>query len=304
MRFLVSGSDFPAYSILRFIAGQPNAGVTGFVTEGTRSQKGLAFARENGVPIHGPDLLTDAAAWPEDLEADWLININGTVILRPGCLERFPGRALNMHPGPLPEYAGMHVHQWAIRNGEATHGATIHLMEAGVDTGPVAAIARFPILPSDTGLSLFMKTMKTGIGLLEGTLTDVINGRTIESSPQDLSRRRYFRHVDALGDTMDWRVPARRIVDFVRAGNYEPLSSPTYTPTMTLGDRQSIVVRNCRAVDRPGESADDGPGRVLRLIDAGPVVACGDGQAVLVDRALWNDRPVTPDMWRSWLKGT
>ncbi len=182
----------------------PSARVVGFASDPVRKQTGVAFARERRIPLLGSDVLRAENAWPADLEADRLVNINGSVIVAPHVLDRFDGRALNMHPGPLPEYAGLHVHQWAIRNGEARHGATIHVMEAGVDTGPIVDMVRFPIVEADTGLSLFKRTMDLGTKLLIHVLEGVIKGTPPASRPQDLARRHYYRHDDALDGTIVW----------------------------------------------------------------------------------------------------
>ena len=60
----------------------------------------------------------------------------------------------NLHPGPLPQYAGLNVPSWAIYNGEVTHGVSLHRMDSGIDTGPIAYQASVLIGPRDTGLSL------------------------------------------------------------------------------------------------------------------------------------------------------
>jgi hypothetical protein len=87
-------------------------------------------AQQRGIPVYRADLLrTDGAAIYNGLAGDWLINAYGTVIVPPAVLRLFAGRALNVHPGPLPEYGGLHMNQWALRNGETRFGATIHLMD-------------------------------------------------------------------------------------------------------------------------------------------------------------------------------
>ena len=158
-----------------------------------------------------------------------MINAYGTVILPRSVLRLFPGRALNVHPGPLPEYGGLHMNQWALRNGETRFGATIHLMDERVDAGAIVRQAWFDIAPADTGLSLFLKTQQVATDLLREVLGDIMAGRPLRAVPQDLTRLRVYRHAEALDGRIDWCWPARQIVDFVRAGNYRPFASPTYT---------------------------------------------------------------------------
>ena len=75
----------------------------------------------------------------------WLINVNSTMIIPAEVLALFEGRSLNFHPGLLPEYAGLHTHQWAIRNGEREFGVTVHRMEQKIDAGAIVGKLRFPI---------------------------------------------------------------------------------------------------------------------------------------------------------------
>ena len=62
--------------------------------------------------------------------------------------------SFNLHPGPLPEYAGLNVPSWAIYEGERSHGVTLHWMDEGIDTGPIVWQERFDDRLDDTGLAL------------------------------------------------------------------------------------------------------------------------------------------------------
>src|SRR6187200_599745 len=97
--------------------------------------------------------------------------------------------------------------------------------------------------------------------------------------PQDLSRRRIFRHRDALDGRIDWTLPARAVADFVRAGNYEPFRSPSYVAAMQTPGGEVEVLRTA-----PVGRTDAAPGAVAALDEAGPAMACGDGQALRVTR--------------------
>jgi phosphoribosylglycinamide formyltransferase 1 len=75
-------------------------------------------------------------------------------LLTPAFLERFPGGVVNVHPSLLPAFPGLHAVEDQLAAGVAESGATVHLVDAGVDTGPILAQESVPVLPGDTRESL------------------------------------------------------------------------------------------------------------------------------------------------------
>ncbi|MBN1151016.1 hypothetical protein JXA84_07350 [candidate division WOR-3 bacterium] len=67
-------------------------------------------------------------------------------IFKKDFLERFE-KMINIHPGLLPEYRGLNPINWALKNEEEFHGATIHLVDEGIDTGPIISMVKFKIFP-------------------------------------------------------------------------------------------------------------------------------------------------------------
>lgn len=65
-------------------------------------------------------------------------------------LQAFPDRIINIHPALLPSFPGLHVQQKAIDYGAKFSGCTVHLVDGGVDTGPIIVQAVVPILADDT----------------------------------------------------------------------------------------------------------------------------------------------------------
>src|SRR5262249_37631673 len=70
-------------------------------------------------------------------------------ILTPGFLERFPDAVVNVHPSLLPAFPGAHALEEQLAAGVAESGATVHLVDQGVDRGPVLAQERVPVPPRD-----------------------------------------------------------------------------------------------------------------------------------------------------------
>src|SRR5262249_26274406 len=95
------------------------------------------FAQGHGIAVLDESRFSNEAAGLARHSGAWLISVNSTVIIPSKILKLFEGRSLNFHPGLLPEYAGLHAHQWAIRNGGREFGVTVHRMERRIDAGTI-----------------------------------------------------------------------------------------------------------------------------------------------------------------------
>lgn len=80
-------------------------------------------------------------------------------ILTPGFVSRYVGRLVNIHPSLLPAFAGLHTHQRALEAGCQVAGATVHLVTAELDHGPILAQAVVPVLPGDTADTLAARVL-------------------------------------------------------------------------------------------------------------------------------------------------
>ena len=71
-------------------------------------------------------------------------------LLRPTFLERFPGRIVNTHSAPLPEFPGAHPIEDVLAAGATETAATVHYVDEGVDSGAVIAAEPVPVHEGDT----------------------------------------------------------------------------------------------------------------------------------------------------------
>jgi phosphoribosylglycinamide formyltransferase-1 len=94
------------------------------------------------------------AEWLERHGVDLVVCAGYMHLLRPCFLQRFPGRVLNTHSAPLPDFPGPHPIDDVLAAGVPETAATVHYVEGGVDTGPVIAAERVPVFPSDDAASL------------------------------------------------------------------------------------------------------------------------------------------------------
>jgi len=88
--------------------------------------------------------LADAVA---ACDPDWIVSAGFMRILGRSFVDRFAHRIINTHPALLPSFPGAHGVRDAIAHGVKVTGTTFHLVDAGVDTGPI--IAQFPIAVRD-----------------------------------------------------------------------------------------------------------------------------------------------------------
>lgn len=80
---------------------------------------------------------------------DLIVSAGFMKILAPEFLSRFPGRVVNTHPALLPAFPGAHAVPEALEHGVKITGCTVHLVDAGVDTGPILAQRAVEVLDGD-----------------------------------------------------------------------------------------------------------------------------------------------------------
>ena len=129
---------------------------------------GLQRAREMGLKARGiPSKGKDREAYDRELVAALrefrvdLVCLAGFMrILSPYFIREFPGRILNIHPALLPAFPGSDAQKQALEYGVKVSGCTVHLVDEGVDTGPIICQATVPVLNGDTVESLSTRILK------------------------------------------------------------------------------------------------------------------------------------------------
>ena len=90
------------------------------------------------------------AAWLEQRGVRLVVLAGYMHLLTPPFLERFPGRVVNVHPSLLPSFPGVDAIEQAVDAGVDTTGVTVHLVDEGVDSGPVLRQEPVPIEPRES----------------------------------------------------------------------------------------------------------------------------------------------------------
>ncbi len=166
--------------------------VVGVLTADRRGGAGgtVASARRAGVPIVAADEADDKtlAEILRRERVDVLLNVHSLRILPPDVLAVPTIGCFNLHPGPLPGFAGLNAPSWAIYEEATRYGCSLHWMTPEVDAGPVAYAAGFAVDAHETGLSLSLKCVRHGLPLLERLLADA--AAPVDPSSRHTSSRR------------------------------------------------------------------------------------------------------------------
>jgi hypothetical protein len=96
--------------------------------------------------VESVDNLSDPLLWDTLAQDDYLAINGGIGILKPEHLKAVPNGILNVHPGKLPEYRGNSCPEWAVLNNDPVI-CTAHLIDEGVDTGPIICAREYEIKP-------------------------------------------------------------------------------------------------------------------------------------------------------------
>lgn len=109
--------------------------------------------------------------------AEWICLAGFMRVLTPRFLGRFPGRVLNIHPALLPSFPGTHGPAQALAYGVTQAGATVHLVDAGVDTGPILCQGSVPVRDDDTEDTLAARILAVEHRLYPLALRWAVEGR-------------------------------------------------------------------------------------------------------------------------------
>jgi phosphoribosylglycinamide formyltransferase-1 len=90
------------------------------------------------------------ATWLEEHGVELVVLAGYMHLLTPPFLRRFPDRIVNVHPSLLPAFPGTHAIADALAAGVETTGVTVHLVDEGMDTGPVIRQEAVPVEPRET----------------------------------------------------------------------------------------------------------------------------------------------------------
>jgi methionyl-tRNA formyltransferase len=294
LNVLVVAEESAGIRVLRALAGGGHR-VTAVVT--SDSARGPASSVRDAARQMGYD------TWPagdvkhpsfgdriRSADVDILLNVHSLYVLSEEVVSAPRIGSFNLHPGPLPRYAGLNAPSWAIYRGEAMHGVTVHRRSGGIDAGPIVFQSTFAISDRDTGLSVALRCVTEGVPLLLRLLEIAATApEDIPQRPQDLGEREYFGKGVPQNGVVDWSRSAREVWNFVRACDYAPFVSPWGCPRTTSDGREVGILK----LTRTGEPCAVPSGSIRANSGSGMLVACAD-KWVEVTKIVLDGRVLSP----------
>ncbi len=243
------------------------------------------LAIEAGAVAWWPPKMTEPGLLDQvrNIGADLAIVAGLDRILRERSLEAFPP-LFNLHPSLLPEYRGPSPEFWQLDAGDTVGGVTMHVLDNGIDTGPIVLQKRFPIEPWLDIDGLKERAIEAGIGLMHELLDSFPN---VPAEPTPQAGGSYHPNPRPEDRLVPFDRPAAAVFNRARAVG---LSSPllVHVPQQAWhgGDtslqcsdhpgREQVTLELFDPV--PYQNATQGdPGLLTRTMTGGVVITCSPG---------------------------
>jgi phosphoribosylglycinamide formyltransferase-1 len=157
------------------------AAEVGLVLSDRADAAAIGRARDSGIPALCIDPETKKVRLLPEVEAryvaalkehriEWVVLAGFFRIVGATLLDAYVDRVLNIHPSLLPAFPGLDAQGQAFEHGAKITGCTVHLVDVGVDTGPILAQAAVPVLDHDSKESLTARILEAEHTLLVGTI--------------------------------------------------------------------------------------------------------------------------------------
>ena len=159
LAIFISGRGSNMRSIMKACEDENFPAQIELVLSNSPDAKGLDFAKNNNIPTEIVDHKQyDTRENFEDeilnrlkkYDIDLIVLAGFMRILTPHFVEKYPNKIINIHPSLLPDYKGLNTHERAIKDGKKEAGCTVHFVVPDLDSGPIIAQKKVPILENDT----------------------------------------------------------------------------------------------------------------------------------------------------------
>lgn len=170
------------------VAGRLPARIVAVVSD-KPDAPGLGRARELGLPAHGVPRRGPAGtlsreehearvlAVLEEAGAEWVCLAGYMRLLSPGFVSRYRNRMVNIHPSLLPSFPGLAAQEQAIEHGARVSGCTVHLVDEGLDSGPIVEQRCVPVHDEDTAETLAARILREEHGAYVAALERLLTER-------------------------------------------------------------------------------------------------------------------------------
>jgi methionyl-tRNA formyltransferase len=231
------------------------------------------LAARHSVPAHLDEKVEVAFEKVGALRPSIIYSFSYRHLIPENLLELAPLGAFNLHPSLLPAYRGRAPVNWMLVNGEREAGVTLHHMVARADAGDIVGQRAVAIDDTDNALTLYRKLIPRGVELIDEMHPKIAAG-TAPRRKMDISKGSYFGRRKPEDGRIDWRWPARRIFNLVRA-----VTHPYPGAFCFIGGRKLLVWEAKIGVE---SGALGIPGRVVReTADGALEIAAGEGSVIV-----------------------
>lgn len=258
-----------------------------------------ALAQRHGIDVAQPRGLRLDGRYPDEAQAahdrlaatahDVMVVAAYGLILPASILSIPPLGCINIHASLLPRWRGAAPIQRAIEAGDAETGITIMQMDAGLDTGPMLAVHRIGIAPTDTGGSLTTRLGALGAEAIVDALPAIAAGTLrpqAQHGPGDASAVTYAAKLAKSESLLDFSASSRTLVDRIRA--FDPWPGCSAEWHGDGGRSTTYKIWRAEVVPAPASSpirSSARPGDILAhdTRSEAVVVATGDGAIALTE---------------------
>lgn len=182
---LVSGRGSNLQALIDAARRGDLGGEIAVVVSNVEAALGLERARQAGIPAVFRDHRGKRReAFDEEIVAILrahqvdLVCLAGFMrLLSPAFVRAFAGRIVNVHPALLPAFPGLDAQRQAWEHGVKVSGATVHLVDEGLDSGPIVAQEAVPVLPGDTAETLAARILEAEHRLYPRAVRLLLEGR-------------------------------------------------------------------------------------------------------------------------------
>jgi methionyl-tRNA formyltransferase len=231
------------------------------------------LATRNSIPVYAPDAIdAEMISQVAALKPDIIYSVYYRSLLPDALLKSARIGAFNLHGSLLPKYRGRAPVNWVIVNGEREAGLTLHHMVARADAGDIVARRACTIDDSDTALTLYRKLVPLGAEMIREYHPLIVTGRAPRIK-QNLEAGSYFGRRGPADGRIDWRWPARRIFNLIRAVTHP------YPGAFCFATGKKLFVWETRIANEAGFHGT--PGEIVGDRDRGVEIAAGQGSLIV-----------------------
>jgi methionyl-tRNA formyltransferase len=231
------------------------------------------LTKRNSIPVYSPDAIdAEVTSRVAALKPDVIYSVYYRFLLPDALLKSARLGAFNLHGSLLPKYRGRAPVNWVIVNGEREAGLTLHHMVARADAGDIVAQRACTIDDSDTALTLYRKLVPLGAEILRENHPLIISGRAPRIK-QDLEAGSYFGRRGPADGRIDWRWPARRAFNLIRAVTHP------YPGAFCFAAGKKLFLWEARIASEEGFRGN--PGEIVGERDGGMEIAAGQGSLIV-----------------------